>query len=143
MFYSMQECSGLTLDVWFQLGEFRLFSEGEISDKGRGMELAILFGDPDGVAFDNRRGCTCGYSAPMPRVMVLRSMIVLSPLSQLKHWCTYWFRGHCSLLTRPRYQMNLRCYSKSMTCSGGWRCDAMKRSQSSCDRRKVGTTTWQ
>lgn len=47
-----------TLVAWFQLGEFRLFSIGEISDRGRGIELAILTGDPEdtGVFLEMRSG---------------------------------------------------------------------------------------
>jgi len=44
--------------VWFQLGELRLFSVGEISDKGRGIALAILVGDADCAFFEMRRGWT-------------------------------------------------------------------------------------
>lgn len=42
-----------------QLGEFRLFSLGEISLKGRGKLLAIfLVGEEAGVFLEIRRGCT-------------------------------------------------------------------------------------
>jgi hypothetical protein len=54
-----QECVGLTLDVWFQLGELRRFSVGDNSDSGRGIELAIFVGDEVGVSLDNRSGWTC------------------------------------------------------------------------------------
>ncbi len=54
-----EECGCLTLAVWFQLGELRLFSVGEISDNGRGIELAILVGDDMEPFLDRRRGCTC------------------------------------------------------------------------------------
>lgn len=50
-----------TLLVWFQLGELRRFSEGEISESGRGMALALFTGDDIGVTFlEMRNGCTCG-----------------------------------------------------------------------------------
>jgi hypothetical protein len=49
----------LTLFVWFQLGELRRFSEGEISERGRGMALVLLVGEDIGVLFlEMRKGCT-------------------------------------------------------------------------------------
>lgn len=51
----------LTLVVWFQLGELRRFSEGEISDSGRGSGFAILTGDDDdddAPFLEIRNGCT-------------------------------------------------------------------------------------
>lgn len=41
--------------AWFQLGEFRLFSVGEISESGRGIALAILVGEE---LLERRKGCT-------------------------------------------------------------------------------------
>lgn len=42
-----------------QLGEFRLFSVGDISLNGRGSGLAIVFfGEGVGVFLEMRRGCT-------------------------------------------------------------------------------------
>lgn len=46
-----------TFVVWFQLGEFRLFSVGEISESGRGSPLDILEGDLEGD-LEMRRGST-------------------------------------------------------------------------------------
>lgn len=51
-----QEWWCLTLVAWFQLGEFRLFSVGEISESGRGIALAILVGEE---LLERRKGCTC------------------------------------------------------------------------------------
>jgi hypothetical protein len=48
----------LTLVAWFQLGEFRLCAVGDSSDNGRGIELAILFGDEFVEVFGRRSGCT-------------------------------------------------------------------------------------
>lgn len=48
---------GLTLVASFQLGEFLRFSEGEISERGRGIALDIFGGEE---LLDRRRGCTCG-----------------------------------------------------------------------------------
>lgn len=47
----------LTLEASFQLGEFLRFSEGEISERGRGIALDILGGE---LLLDRRKGCTCG-----------------------------------------------------------------------------------
>lgn len=47
----------LTLVASFQLGEFLRFSEGEISERGRGIALDIFGGE---LLLDRRRGCTCG-----------------------------------------------------------------------------------
>lgn len=43
---------------WYQLGEFRLFSIGEISDSGRGMVLVGFDGDDPGVPLLIRSGWT-------------------------------------------------------------------------------------
>jgi hypothetical protein len=48
----------LTLVVWFQLGEFRRFSVGEISDRGRGIALAAFAGEGIVLLFETRSGCT-------------------------------------------------------------------------------------
>lgn len=56
----------LTFDAWYwrQLGEFRLISVGEISERGRGRPLVILAGDEPGVVcLAMRRGCTWGRDA--------------------------------------------------------------------------------
>lgn len=44
--------------VWCQLGEFRLFSMGDISDKGRDIALADFVGDDAGVPLLMRSGWT-------------------------------------------------------------------------------------
>jgi len=44
------------LVVWFQLGEFLLFSVGDNSDRGRGRPLAILDGDGAFMFFEMRKG---------------------------------------------------------------------------------------
>lgn len=52
----------LTLVVWFQLGEFRRFSVGDISESGRGMLL--LAGVGMVLDLDSRSGCSwavCEY----------------------------------------------------------------------------------
>jgi hypothetical protein len=46
------------LVVWFQLGEFRLFSVGEISESGRGIALATFTGEDIARFLERRRGCT-------------------------------------------------------------------------------------
>lgn len=51
-----------TFVVWFQLGEFRLFSVGEISDSGRGSPADILEGD-----LEMRRGSTWGFGLATAR----------------------------------------------------------------------------
>lgn len=43
---------------WYQLGEFRLFSIGEISDSGRGIPPDIFDGEELGVPLLMRSGCT-------------------------------------------------------------------------------------
>lgn len=48
----------LTLVVWFQLGEFRRFSVGEISESGRGIALGAFAGEGMVLLFERRRGCT-------------------------------------------------------------------------------------
>lgn len=47
-------------DIWFQLGELRLLSVGESSERGRGWgRLDVVFGgDEPGVPFAMRNGCT-------------------------------------------------------------------------------------
>lgn len=45
-----------TFVVWLKLGEFLLFSEGEISDNGRGIELPLAGEDTE--PFEMRSGCT-------------------------------------------------------------------------------------
>lgn len=47
----------LTLEAWLQLGEFRRFSDGDISESGRGVEPDILDGDGE-LFFASRKGCT-------------------------------------------------------------------------------------
>lgn len=47
----------LTLVASFQLGEFLRFSEGEISERGRGIALDIFGGE---LLLERRRGCTYG-----------------------------------------------------------------------------------
>lgn len=49
------ESAMFTLDASFQLGEFLRFSEGEISERGRGIALDILGGE---LLLDRRKGCT-------------------------------------------------------------------------------------
>jgi hypothetical protein len=46
------------LVVWFQLGELRLFSVGEISESGRGIALATFPVDDMVRLLERRRGCT-------------------------------------------------------------------------------------
>ena len=46
----------LTFVDWFQLGELRRFSIGEISDNGRGSPLAPLLGDGIVLLLVRRRG---------------------------------------------------------------------------------------
>jgi hypothetical protein len=48
------------LVVWFQLGEFRRFSVGEISESGRGTALPTFAGEGIVLLLERRRGCTCG-----------------------------------------------------------------------------------
>lgn len=48
----------LTLVDWFQLGELRRFSIGEISDKGRGMTLPVAFGSGIVLLLVRRKGWT-------------------------------------------------------------------------------------
>lgn len=53
-------------DIWFQLGELRLLSVGEISDRGRGWgRLGAFVGDAFGgvLPFVMRNGCTCRENA--------------------------------------------------------------------------------
>lgn len=42
----------------FQLGEFLRFSEGEISERGRGLEPGILLVGEGELLFASRKGCT-------------------------------------------------------------------------------------
>ncbi len=48
----------LTFVVWFQLGEFRRFSVGEISERARGNALGAFAGDDMVLFLERRRGCT-------------------------------------------------------------------------------------
>lgn len=51
------EVISITLAAWFQPGELRRFSVVAISERGRGSELDILFGDGE-LVFASRKGCT-------------------------------------------------------------------------------------
>jgi hypothetical protein len=44
--------------VWFQLGEFRRFSVGEISESGRGIALPAFAGEGMVLLLERRKGCT-------------------------------------------------------------------------------------
>lgn len=48
----------LTFVAWFQLGELRRFSIGEISESGRPMLLPGLYGVGIELVFVRRNGCT-------------------------------------------------------------------------------------
>lgn len=61
-------------DIWFQLGELRLLSVGEISDRGRGWErLGAFVGDEFGgvLPLVMRNGCTCRENAEVSCCVVL------------------------------------------------------------------------
>lgn len=60
--------------IWFQLGELRLLSVGEISDRGRGWGgLGAFVGDEFGgvLPFVMRNGCTCRENAEVSCCVVL------------------------------------------------------------------------
>ena len=81
---------------WYQLGEFRLFSIGEISDSGRGIPPAIFDGEELGVFLLMRNGWTCE--------LVLKDKFAWSEGGIMS---TYRFRCHADRTARSLFKGGL------------------------------------